>query len=382
MKTISIKKCLFAAAAALPMLAQAQVSSSVAEIPFKIKFGGRTNLDLGTYLGADDGKANRNGACVNDTRFSFIADIDTVWQAKVELYFGSKAVNFRDVYIKRSFKTTGSELEVGNFFFPFGYLRTGLNYKFIENSSADAAFSSARKMGIAYLSYSKNFNWGVGIFSNGDVDNGKKANQGYNFNAYALFRPVYEDGNVFHFGVSGIITHPSQAVSFSAKSPQTFVSNVLFSTPSLDVYNYERLEVQALTIQRRFYAEARFLKAWVNLPNEVTVTDGQGNEVTVAQDNYDGSYGFWAQAAWRFFGPNHSYNSKTGLTGNASAKALEALVRFSRVDLDQYGAANDITVGVNYFINKYIRAKVNYVHTHIKDGAHMDSMQGRLQFSF
>ena len=382
MKRHSIKKVLAAMLALVPMLAQAQVSTTIGETPFKLKFGGRTNLDLGTYLGADDGQANRNGACVNDTRLSIIADFDTVWQAKVEVFFGSKAIAFRDVYVKRTLQSAGSEVQIGNFFFPFGYYRCGINYKFIENSSADAAFSSLRKMGLAYLSYSPKFNWGVGFFSDGDVDNGKKANQGYSFNAYALFRPLDNAGSIFHAGVSGIVTHPSKTISFSAKEPQTFVSNALFATPALDAYNYTRLEVQALTIQRRFYAEARFLKTWVNLPNEVSVTDDEGNVTTLKQDNFDGSYGLWAQAAWRFFGPDHSYNRKTGLTGNASAKAFEVLVRFSRVDLDQYGAANDITLGLNYFFNKYLRAKLNYVHTHIEDGAHRDSMQGRLQFSF
>lgn len=380
--SISFRALVLAVALFSPLLSVAQVNTTVNDVSFKLKFNGRTNLDFGSFLGADDGKANRNGVAVNDSRLGVIADIDTVWQAKVELSFAAKAINFRDVYVKRTFQRTNSELQVGNFFFPFGYMRSGINYKFIENSSADAAFVNGRKLGVAYLSYSPHFNWGLGIFSDGNVDNGKKANQGYSFNAYALFRPIDNAGNVFHAGVSGILTHPSSEVTFTAIAPQTFCANTLLKTSAMDVYNYARLEVHALTIVRRFYAEAHFLKAFVNLPNSKTVTSDDGESVTIPQDNYNGMYGVYAQAAWRIFGPNHSYNRKTGLTGNASAKALEVLARFSRIDLDEYGSVNDITLGVNYFINKYLRAKVNYVHSHIVDGAHMDLLQGRLQFSF
>ncbi len=380
--SISFRAIALSVAIFSPLLSVAQVNTTVNDVSFKLKFNGRTNLDFGSFLGADDGMPNRNGVAVNDSRLGVIADIDTFWQAKVELSFAAKAINFRDVYVKRTFQKTNSELQVGNFFFPFGYMRSGINYKFIENSSADAAFVNGRKLGVAYLSYSPHFNWGLGIFSDGNIDNGKKANQGYSFNAFALFRPIDNAGNVFHAGVAGILTHPSSEVTFTAIAPQTFCSNTLLKTSAMDVYNYARLEVHALTIVRRFYAEAHFLKAFVNLPNSKVVTNDDGESVTFAQDNYNGMYGVYAQAAWRILGPNHSYNRKTGLTGNASAKALEVLARFSRIDLDEYGAVNDITLGVNYFINKYLRAKVNYVHSHVVDGAHMDLLQGRLQFSF
>ncbi len=380
--SISFRAIALSVAIFSPLLSVAQVNTTVNDVSFKLKFNGRTNLDFGSFLGADDGMPNRNGVAVNDSRLGVIADIDTFWQAKVELSFAAKAINFRDVYVKRTFQKTNSELQVGNFFFPFGYMRSGINYKFIENSSADAAFVNGRKLGVAYLSYSPHFNWGLGIFSDGNIDNGKKANQGYSFNAFALFRPIDNAGNVFHAGVAGILTHPSSEVTFTAIAPQTFCSNTLLKTSAMDVYNYARLEVHALTIVRRFYAEAHFLKAFVNLPNSKVVTNDDGESVTFAQDNYNGMYGVYAQAAWRILGPNHSYNRKTGLTGNASVKALEVLARFSRIDLDEYGAVNDITLGVNYFINKYLRAKVNYVHSHVVDGAHMDLLQGRLQFSF
>lgn len=380
-KNIVCKAAAFFALLSVAASSFAQVSGKIDNTDFKIKFNGRVNLDLGSFLGAEDGKPNRNGISANDCRLGVIADFDSVWQAKLEVSHSAGKISFKDVYVKRSFTSTGSEVQFGNFFFPFGYKRAGLGYKFVDTSVADATFSPWRKLGIAYQSFSNKFNWGVGFFSDGDVDNGKKVNQGYSLNAYALARPVFSDGNVLHFTASGIITHPSTSVTFSSPMPLMFTSFPLVKTNALDAYNYGRLEIAALGIVRRFYAEARFLKSWVNLPNERVEKSDYGDKVT-KQDNYDGAYGFYVQASWRILGEMQNYNKKTGLAGNPTGRALEVLARFDRTDLDQFGAANNLTLGVNYFFNKYLRVRVNYVHAAIKDGADIDALCSRVQFSF
>ena len=51
------------------------------------------------------------------------------------------------------------------------------------------------------------------------------------------------------------------------------------------------------------------------------------------------------------------------------------------------GKEQDITLGANYFINKYVAAKINYTHMMVgnsspKGGDDFDLIQARLQFSF
>lgn len=360
----------------------AQVSAQAGDVDFKLKFNGRINMDLGTFLGADDGKPNRNGVSINDCRLGLIADFDSLWQAKLEVSYSSSKVSFRDVYVKRTLRATGSEVQLGNFFFPFGYKRAGLGYKFVDTAPSDAAFTPLRKMGIAYQSFSDNFNYGFGFFSDGNVDAGKVTNQGYSLNAYALARPVLSNSEVLHFTLSGILTHPVSKVSFSAAMPLMFTTFPLVKTDAMEAYNYGRVEVAALGIVRRFYAEARFLKAWVNTPNEVYSKDDEGNVVATPQDNYDGAYGFWVQATWRVVGENQNYNKKTGLASNPKGRAIEVLARFDRTDLDQFGSTNNLTLGANFHFNKYLRARLNYVHAAIKDGAKVDAICSRVQFSF
>ena len=78
---------------------------------------------------------------------------------------------------------------------------------------------------------------------------------------------------------------------------------------------------------------------------------------------------------------SHAHVALFGL-GGVGGYALEVLARFDRTDLDQFGAANNLTLGVNYFFNKYLRVRVNYVHAAIKDGADIDALCSRVQFSF
>ena len=362
----------------------AQVNAKVGDVDFKFRFGGQTNIDCGTFLGADDNRANRNGISVNDCRLAVIADIDTAWQAKLEVSYQASKISFKDVYVQRSFCNAACEVRFGNFFFPFGILRGGLFFKFVDTSTADVTFSPWRKLGMAYQSYSDHFNWGVGIFSAGDVDNGKKTNQGYSFNAYALVRPIVSGSNVLHFTVSGILTHLSDQISFSAPLPVMFTNSPLAETGKMDAYNYGRLEVSAFGVARRFYAEAHFLKAWVNRPNEIATTADDGTVTITPQENYNGAYGFYVQASWRIIGGDQAldYHKKMGLAFNPTRRALDVLARFDRTDLDQFGAANNLTLGVNYYINKYLRVRLNYVHAAVKHGADIDALCSRVQFSF
>lgn len=361
-------------ALSMPNAANAQLTVPVKGSDLSLKFGGRINMDLGTYIGTPGDVANRNGASITDCRLGVIADYDSAWQAKLEISFANKAVSFRDVYVARKLPGS-SEIKIGNAFMPIGLKPGGLAYKFIETATPDNAFCPNRKMGVAYTNSSDKGRFAVGFYSDGNID-AKGTNKGYNFMVHGLIRPVDNAGTIFHAGATAIVTHPSTSKSFSAIVPTTINSNVIASTPAMDVYNYSTFEVQALYICRRFYAEAHYLHTWANLPNEAVV-----NGVLVEQDNYDAG-GFYAQASWRITGDDQNYNRKTCLAANPSGKALEVLARFASTDLSDFGSVNDLTVGLNYFFNKNMNIHVNYIRSMVKDGDDYNVLQGRLQFYF
>ena len=76
---------------------------------------------------------------------------------------------------------------------------------------------------------------------------------------------------------------------------------------------------------------------------------------------------------------------------NPAPKSLELLCRYDQVNLNdagiQGGRLSDITVGLNYFLNKYVAAKLNYSrvmpgNTSPMGGEDFDLIQARIQLSF
>lgn len=368
-----IKKVLTLAAAVMTMAsagAQIKLQSPNGDLQFRLI--GRTNLDLGTYLGADDDRPNRNGASVNDTRLGLIANFEETWQAKIEISFANKAISFRDVYVQKSWDGGHRKLQIGNVFMPYGVKIMGLAYKFIETSTTDLMFTPSRKMGALYQVYRPKVNFQLGFFSDGDVDS-KQTNQGWQAAGQGIlhiieFNKEEEGASALDLGASLVFTHPSKNVAFNASMPTTINSNVLLSSGSMEAYNYGRIEAKMLFIKKRFYAEAHYHQANVNTPEAVNA------------DNFKAS-GFYAQMSWLLKGNQQNYNPATGLAAHPAPKSLEVLARFNTTKIED-ASLNDVSAEMNYFISKYLVARVLYVHTMVKDGPTLDLIQGRLQFSF
>lgn len=358
----------------------ATVASSFAQVNVKTEKGdmtlrliGRTNFDAGTFIGGDS-LVEHNGIAMNDTRLGVSASFDEKFSAKIEICYASKAISFRDLWVGYKL-SDNSSITAGNHFQPYGAKPLGLAYKFVEDASCDYAFCPSRKIGVSYAYTSDKFNLTAGLFSDGNVDNGKNIDQGLSLSAKAIFRPIIDDNSVLHFGVAPMFVKSPNTVSFTGIIPTTVVSNALIKTGTLDPDNYLRLEAEAIFIKGKFYAEAHYMAT--SAKNAIVVKD---KEESVYLD------GFYAQASFLIKGEKQNYNKKTGLAANASPKSLEVLARVSHLNFDddnlKAGKQTDFTVGANYFFNKYLNIKLNYIFAAVKDGDDYNMIQSRLQFSF
>lgn len=254
-----LKTALLAAGiAALASQAQAQVTV----VPendkgFSLSLIGRTNIDAGSYFedhpDADGVMHTDNGVMVNDTRLGVKGKFTDKWEYKIEICFASKAISFRDVFVKYNFNAS-NHIQIGNFFMPFGMKQLGLAYKFAEDATVDYAFCPSRKIGAAYLFNNNRWNIVGGIFSDGNVDNGNKytadannVNAGLNLAAKAIIRPVVNDesNTILHFGFGALYTDSKNAGSFSAITPNTFAPRTLM-TQKFDAPSYSRMEAEMI----------------------------------------------------------------------------------------------------------------------------------------
>lgn len=380
--------------------AMAQVSVKSNSGDLNLRLIGRTNLDYGRYFSHCDNLDY--GFKMNDTRLGVLANFDEKWSAKVEICYANKAVSFRDLWIGYQINDK-MWLKGGNHFQFFGAKTLGLAYKFIEDAQADYAICPSRKIGLSYTYCINPLLIQTGIFSDANVDalSGTSGiDQGYSLSAKFIGRPICSDSTVLHIGVAGMYTDVANAYSYTVNQPETFSATKLMSyTSVLDhTSNINRGEAELLFIHKRFYFETHFLKAFSNLDFD---------------KNFE-TQGFYAQTGFLLIGNKQNYNKKTGLATNASPKNLEILARIDRLTMDESmtskttsasvidndkvvtksttvdvetpeQSVTDFTLGMNYFFNKYLNARLNYTVSKVdngKDEHTNNAIQARLQFSF
>ncbi len=378
-------KAIIISAAALAFSASSfgQIKVKTESGDMNVRFIGRTNFDAGTYITSSDTNLNdHNGIAMNDTRLGVLANFDEKFSAKIEVCYASKAISFRDLWIGYKLNDNSS-LIVGNHFQPYGAKPLGLSYKFVEDASADLAFCPARKIGLSYAYTSDPFNFTAGLFSDGNVDNGKNIDKGWSLAAKAIYRPILDESTVLHIGLAPMFVQSPNTVSFTGSIPTTVVSNGLIGTGNLDPKNYLRMEAEAIFISGKLYVEGHYMAANVN-DIKFTSVDTAGISTSTTESAY--LDGFYAQASYMIIGDKQNYNKKTGLAANASPKSLEVLARISHLNLDadhvKAGKQTDFTLGANYFFSKNLNLKLNYIFASVKDGDNYSFVQTRLQFSF
>ena len=353
--------------------ANAQIKVATESGDLSIRFMGRTNFDLGVQLGAPDSLSNTNGVQMNDTRLGVQATFDEKYSAKIEICYASSKISFRDLWVGYKLNDNNS-IQVGHFFMPYGAKILGLGYKFVEDASIDFALCPSRKIGAALFHTSDNFNFTAGVFSDGTLDNGAQLKQGWTLSGKAIVRPIINDRTVLHFGAAPMFTHSPNDPSFTFKVPTPMMTegNGIGKISSGDNYNYGRYEVEALFITGRFYSEFHYMGVNANTPGD---------------DNFKIN-GFYGQASFLVIGDQAKYNKKTGLAAAPAPKSLEVLARVSRSNIQEDLHMTDLTIGANYFINKNLNFKLNFIHSKstvdIAGGVDQkyNWLQGRLQFSF
>lgn len=342
---------------------------------FEWRLIGRVFFDGGAFF--NDKTDLGNGFQVNDVRLGTQIRFLENWSAKIELGYGDGKVSMKDVFV--GYRFGEHDLQLGHFFEPFGNDRIGsTNFKFMTIASADKTLGNKRKLGISY-SYNRTcFNFMGGVFSDGDIDKANALDQGYNLAAKLIGRPWQGDKKMLHLAVAPRFSSRGDQVNFTSGVPTNLLSkeNNNFIEARLDqAINQWKMEVEAIFLYNKWYAEGHYLLAHVN---------------RAGLPNYNAE-GWYVQGGYMIIGEKQNYDARSGMIKNPAPKSLEVLCRYNRTNLNDGeivgGKMSDVTVGANYFINKYIVAKINYVRVMVDDSAlagadDFNLMQARLQFSF
>lgn len=314
---------------------------------------------------------------VNDVRLGAQFRFLEHWEAKIELGYGDSKISLKDVFL--NYEIREHSVRIGYHYEPFGNARVGTaNYRFMTDAASDRAIGNKRKLGVSYSYNHTWFNFMGGVFSDGDIEKSKPVDQGYSLAAKMVGRPLMADKKLIHIGVAPRFNNSHREFTFGAGMPTDLLDkgeNTFVGAQVNQVINQWKLDLELILLYNKWYFQGQYFLAHLN---------------RFAADNYNGQGGY-AQAGYMILGAKHNYNPKTGMIVNPAPKSLEILCRYDWVNLNDAGIRggrmSDISLGMNYFINKFVAAKLNYTYLMVGNSApggkeKLGLLQARLQFSF
>ena len=187
-----------------------------------------------------------------------------------------------------------------------------------------------------------------------------------------------KDKKLVHLSVAPRFSSGQETITFNAGIPTDLLTkddNSYVEAKVDQVINQWKLDLEMILLYNKWYFQGQYFLAHLN---------------RFQADNYNGK-GWYGQIGYMILGAKHNYNAATGMIVNPAPKSLEVLCRYNMIDLNDAGIRGgrltDISLGMNYFINKYVAAKINYTHMMVgnsspKGGDDFGLIQARLQFSF
>jgi len=330
------------------------IKAKSADGDFSFKFGGRVQVDAG-YVDEDkdSGFDHNSGTEFRRLRLFAKGKLHQDWGYKVQIDFADEGVSVKDAYIKN----LPYGVTIGNFKQPIGLeeLTSSKYITFLERSQP-SVFNTSHRIGLGIKRGGKNWSLAGSVYGGTAADN-EDGQEGYGFGARGTFAPVAEKTRAFHLGAALAREEPNDDgddVRFRQR-PEFHVTNRFLNTGSItNVDNIQRYGLEAATVLGPFSLQGEYTKVTVERDNNLDDLD------------FDGSY---ITASYFLTGESRPYSAKKGAFGRVKPKsksgAWEVAARFSTLDLDdaeiQGGDADNITLGLNWYINPNVRISANYI---------------------
>ncbi len=342
--------------------------------PFKLRISGRLqndwfwgdgDSDLDTVASTEDGVEFRRA------RIAILGTIYEHFLFNAEFGFGSE-LEYNDVFVGAQDIPYAGRVRIGRYkeFGSLDELTSDNDMMFIERALPNA-FAPGRNIGLGVDNafFDDRMTVGLGMFKDAN-DVGFNANDDYAFTGRLTGVPWRsEDGsNLVHFGVWGTIRGTESDDYRVRERPEIHLAPRFIDTFD-DIGAIDGLSV--------FGVEAGLTYDRVSAMGEYTMQtmDRPGASTLM----FWGAYG---QVGVFLTDDHRPYKAGEGVFDKVKPKrnvawgkergwgAWEAVFRYSHLDLDDggvnAGTQDDITVGLNWFLNPNLRWSLNYVHAWVE----------------
>ena len=319
-----------------------------------LKFGGRIMSDYAIW---NNGNETFSGTEFRRIRFFNSGKVYDNVKYKLQLDFAGGDVSIKDVYMEVAMPYAGN-VKVGHFKEPFRLeALTSSKYITFMERALPIAFSPERNVGVmlhdSFLDDKLSIQ--AGLFREASSGDDVNIEDVRNITTRITFLPINNDNNLLHLGAA----FSSRSSSDDTYSVSSRAENHL-GTKLLD------MDLDNVTEMNLMGAEMAFVMGSFSVQGEYVMNSVE------AMEDYSFS-GYYGQVSYFLTGEKRKYkNSLAGfdrVKPNKNMKegeglgAFEVAARYSSMDLSEAhaGTLNDITVGLNWYLNPCTRLMFNYV---------------------
>ncbi|MHC4477615.1 MAG: OprO/OprP family phosphate-selective porin [Planctomycetota bacterium] len=302
---------------------------------------------------------------------------------KLQLEFAGGDADLKDAYIALT-DFPLAHLKMGHFKEPFNLeeLTSRKCITFMERA-LPTAFTPARNVGVMLYdtALGQRMTWAGGLFRDAD-DNGSVEDDGaYSLTGRVTALPWYDPqaASLLHVGAGVSLRNTSAQTERFSSRPEAHLFDTIVDTNSFASDHVELLGLEA---------------AWVDGPFSL-----QGEYIFADADDPGGSAnfdGYYIQASYFLTGEHRPYKPSAGAFDRLRPKenfgfgggtgAWEVALRYSELDLNDgtinAGELDNVTAGLNWYVNPNTRVMWNYVHTAKDSVGNADILLMRLQIDF
>lgn len=349
----------------------------------ELKIGGRLHLD--TVAIESDGITFEDSTDVRRLRVDATLDVGDDWRFKIDGDIGGISPGIYNAWVSYS-GIKDVEFRLGNFIAPFNgeNMMSSNNMKFVERAlSSELAPNFLLGASVSY----EGDNWSIvgGYFTN-PIEDEELTNRddGKSVVVRGVFSPIDRRREALHFAVAAERRELDSGASSRVRAVPEFAltRQALLDTGVLNgIEGYTNVNLEA---------------AYMNGP--VLLKAQQTTRYNDAPSLLDPEFiGAAVEAAWVVTGERQRYSSSTGTFGEIRPDrdnawgAWEVAVRYSTLDLSDGvvagGEQTNLTVGVNWYVNRNVRISANYVDAKAEPNRlaaadNPSAVMGRLQIAF
>ena len=348
----------------------------------EIKFGGRIMYDMAVWENTTNDVATQtSGTEFRRVRFYNSGKIYGNVKYKLQLDFAGGKIAFKDVWMELNKLPIKGNLRVGHFKEPLRLeaITSSKYITFMERSFA-IAMSAERNSGAMYhTTFGEKISLQTGVFREGDsFGNDKESTNNVNITSRITYLAMNDDDKLLHLGVANSIRKNAEKTYGFFTKAENHLGNKLTSVSFDNVDETNILGGEFAYVNNAFSVQAEYLQTTIIGATETELSS------------------YYGQISYFLTGERRTY--KNSLSGFGSVKpnnnygengwgAIELAVRLSSMDLTtaNAGTLEDITVGINWYLNPNTRVMFNYVIGEMINGEEIiteDAVMMRVQLDF